>query len=74
MYLAALGRQNSSVSTYFTESLEGVGGGGSPKKTTSIKNKKSPDKKSRPQKQKEHAISSIGSELCSSCTTKKEPR
>ena len=44
MYLAALGRQNSSVSTYFTESLEGVGGGGSPKKTTSIKNKKSPDK------------------------------
>ena len=32
MYLAALGRQNSSVSTYFTESLEGVGGGGSSQK------------------------------------------
>jgi len=32
MYLAALGRQNSTLSTYFIESLEGVGGGGSPQK------------------------------------------
>jgi len=32
MYLAALGRRNSTLSTYFAESLEGVGGGGSPQK------------------------------------------
>ena len=40
MYLAALDRQNSSVSTYFTDSLEGVGGGGSPKKQRQSKTKK----------------------------------
>jgi hypothetical protein len=32
MYLAALGRQNLPLSTYFIESLDGVGGGGSPQK------------------------------------------
>jgi hypothetical protein len=74
MYLAALGRQNSPLSTYFIESLEGVGGGGSPPKTNNKQKQKSPDKSQGRKKQKEHAITSIGSELCSSCTTKQEPR
>ena len=42
MYLAALGPQNSLVSTYFTESLEGVGGGGSPPKSNNKQKQKKP--------------------------------
>ena len=38
MYLAALRRQGSSVSTYFAELLGVVGGGGPPQKINPIKN------------------------------------
>ena len=34
MYLAALGPQNLYVSTYFTATVDGVGGGGPTKKPT----------------------------------------
>lgn len=39
MYLAALGRQNSPLSTYFIASADGVGGGGAPQKSTLYKTK-----------------------------------
>ena len=39
MYLAALARRNFPLSTYFVATLEGVGGGGVPQKSTLWKTK-----------------------------------